>query len=270
MPWTSDVIYRYDGSFDGLLCCVFESFVKKEVPLDIVSEEEAQWSLYPEKWIESDPDNAARVYRSLDRRIHPEAGQFVKDCFLTCLSSKELLIYRWICLGYRLGGAVVNELTEDTVFALNKAVKHLRHEAHLLTGFVRFSDYDGTLVSVIEPKNTVLPLLIEHFCGRYPEERFLIYDKTHRMALVYRPYEAELLEVENFTPPEPDAREEEFRRLWRKFHETIGIEGRYSKKRQRNHLPMRYRGYMTEFQPESDVCAKPSGLKGDSRKLNGG
>ena len=266
MPWTTDVIYRYDGSFHGLLCCVFESYVKKEIPLDIVSEEDAQESLYPEKWIDTEEAKAQRVYRSLGRRIHPEAGRFVKDCFLTCLSSKEILIYRFICLGYRVGASVFNNLTEETVHTLDKAVKHLYHETHLLTGFVRFSDCGGTLVSVIEPKNIVLPLLSSHFCGRYPEERFLIYDKVHHMALVYQPYQAEFLDVEGFLPPEPDAREEEFRRLWREFHETIAIEGRYNPKCQRTHLPIRYRGCMTEFQQSAPPISNAVGILEEKRK----
>ncbi len=257
MPWTTDVIYRYDGSFCGLLCCVFESYVKKEIPLDIVSEESPQGSLYPEKWIETIEVRAQRVYRSLGQRIHPEAGRFLKDCFLTCLVSKEILIYRFINLGYRIGGRIFNNLTEETVHILNKAVKHLYHETHLLTGFVRFSDCAGTLVSVIEPKNNVLPLLSGHFCDRYPEERFLIYDKTHRLALVYQPYQAEFLEADGFLPPEPDAREENFRNLWKKFHETIAIEGRYNPKCQRTHLPIRYRDYMTEFQQSAPPLSHP-------------
>lgn len=27
-----DTVYRYDGSFEGFLCCVFESYVNKEPP----------------------------------------------------------------------------------------------------------------------------------------------------------------------------------------------------------------------------------------------
>ena len=28
--------YRYDGTFDGLMCCVFESYMKKELPTEIL------------------------------------------------------------------------------------------------------------------------------------------------------------------------------------------------------------------------------------------
>ena len=58
------VAYRYDGSFEGFLCCIFESYTKREVPAQIFSDEEAQVSLYPEKWIETDSGHAERVYVS--------------------------------------------------------------------------------------------------------------------------------------------------------------------------------------------------------------
>ena len=35
MPDTSNVIYLYDGSYDGFLCCVFDSVYRRELPQDI-------------------------------------------------------------------------------------------------------------------------------------------------------------------------------------------------------------------------------------------
>ena len=46
MPGTSDVIYLYDGSFEGLLCCVHESVYTHELPVDIQPEEAAQPTLF--------------------------------------------------------------------------------------------------------------------------------------------------------------------------------------------------------------------------------
>ena len=34
------MIYRYDGSFDGLLCCVFASYLYRETPDQLVVEED--------------------------------------------------------------------------------------------------------------------------------------------------------------------------------------------------------------------------------------
>lgn len=55
--------------------------------------------------------------------------------------------------------------------------------------FLRFGRLRGALVSVIEPKALILESLAPHFTGRFPEEQFMIFDKTHGFALFYRPYE---------------------------------------------------------------------------------
>ncbi len=50
----SDLIYYYDGSFDGLLCCVFESYDKKEIPLDIRLSATSHSQLFSGKTIQTD------------------------------------------------------------------------------------------------------------------------------------------------------------------------------------------------------------------------
>ena len=35
-----EVIYRYDGSFEGFLCCVFDSYVHKEFPISFYGDED--------------------------------------------------------------------------------------------------------------------------------------------------------------------------------------------------------------------------------------
>lgn len=138
-------------------------------------------------------------------------------------------------------------LTDDTVCSLQKAVRHLTSESQKFKGFVRFSVYGEVLVAVIEPKNFVLPLLSPHFCDRFRSETFMIYDKTHSMALIYRPQKAELIFVDELTLPEVDGTEVEYRRLWKQFYNTIAIEGRTNPRCRRTLMPKRYWGQMTEF-----------------------
>ena len=33
----TDTAYCYDGSFAGFLCCVFESYARKEIPAEVCS-----------------------------------------------------------------------------------------------------------------------------------------------------------------------------------------------------------------------------------------
>ncbi|WP_312643650.1 TIGR03915 family putative DNA repair protein [Hydrogenoanaerobacterium sp.] len=256
MPDGAAIVYLYDGSLDGLMCCVFESYTRRETPIDIVTVDEPQGLLYPTREIITVAAHAQRIYASLSQRICADAEELVRLGFLTCAPDKALLIYRFICLGYRFGGRVMSMLTDDTVCALNNAVKSLLNERHLLTGFIRFSEYSGALVATIEPKNFVLPLLKSHFCSRFAEEHFMIYDAAHGMALTYSPYKANVIPVESLQLPEEDEAELQYRRLWKQYYDTIAIEARYNPKCRMTHMPKRYWAYMTEFQENPSARMK--------------
>ena len=60
MHQRSDVIYLYDGSFEGFLCCVFESFLQKLRPYDIIAEDANEPSLMAQQWIDTDPRRVAK------------------------------------------------------------------------------------------------------------------------------------------------------------------------------------------------------------------
>lgn len=254
MAWRSDLAYAYDGSFDGLMTCVFESYASKEVPIDIQSGDEQQYLLFPTKWVDTDLEKAERVYRAIGSKMSSEAQRLVREGFLTCVEQKELLIFRFLRLGFTHGKAVMDMLADDTVHLLQRAVQRLNHESHLFTGFVRFSVYGDVLVSVIEPKNEVLPVLSEHFCERYRNESFMIYDKTHGKALVHQPPGGsrkagltDIFEVDEFVLPEPGEEEKAYRRLWKQFYDTVAIKERISPRRQMSHMPKRYWANLTEM-----------------------
>lgn len=247
MPDRWEVTYCYDGSFEGLLCCVFESYEKKEIPSEILLKDSPQGVLFPVKEIVTDIRKGNRVLDSIPRKIGPPALKLIRHAFLTCLPEKELYIFRFIRMGYRYGPAVMGMLTDDVVNTLFEAVKHMKSESHLLKGFLRFSVFNNVLVGEIEPKNYVLPLLTRHFCQRYPEEHFLIYDRAHGMALVYRPYKSKIIPVEDFLLPEPDEEEKFYREMWQLFYNTVEVEGRHNPKCRMSHMPKRYWKFMTEF-----------------------
>lgn len=240
--------YRYDGSWDGLLCCLFETYERKELPQAIYSHEETQQSLYPALEILTDPNRVQRVKRSMKPKIGAAAAELAEHAFLTCLPQRELWILRFLRLAFRCGPPVMNQLTNPAVHTLNKAVLHLHQEAHQYQGFVRFSVSDGALWSVIEPKNQVLPLLAPHFCARFCNEAFLIYDKTHDTALVYQNGRHELLPLLAFEPPEPDETEQRYRRLWQTFYDSIAIRDRENLRLRMTHMQKRYWKHLTEMQ----------------------
>ena len=247
MEWTQ-VCYSYDGSFAGFLCCVFNSYAHHEIPACFSTPDDPRVSLWPERIVERDQTHAGRVYRSLAEKISPDAQRLVERGFLTCLDERELCLWHFIRTGLRRGGEMINDLTCDEVRILRQAVRHLEHEAHLLKGFARFAQIQGVLVAQITPKNRVLPLLRPHFCARYPDERIVIYDRTHAQILAAQRGEWAILPAENFRPGALDGEEQKWQELWRRFYHTIAIQGRENPRCRMSQMPKRFWGDLTELQ----------------------
>ena len=254
----SDVVYSYDGTLCGLLCCVYESFYGKNIPCRIISDGENDSLFKDELLIESNPEKAERVLRGIYKKIGENAAYWVKNSIFSCHPEKELLVIKFLELGFKVGKNVTKMLHEQPVRDLQKAVNRIFREAHLLKGFTRFSDVGGNLVAVIEPKNLVLPLLAEHFVSRYPSENFLIYDKTYKIALVYENRKSKIISVDGFEIPDADETEEKYRRLWKNFYDTVGIDQRYNPKCRMNLMPKYFWKNMTEFQTPAEEHQRQS------------
>ena len=140
MPDRSTVIYRYDGSYQGFLCCVAQCFQDKALPVSIRPYDEEQQSLYGSKDIPTRLELAQRVERSIPRRISPQALRLVREGFLTTLPEREMALLRFVLLGYKYGPPVTRMTTHPAVHALEKAVLALNNEAHHVLEFLRFAD----------------------------------------------------------------------------------------------------------------------------------
>jgi len=243
----TDIAYLYDGSFEGLLCCVYASYYQRELPTMIFGYEQAQGTLFPVKEIATDSAAAKKVEDSIVRKISREALGLTRLCYLSQMESREMAILSFLRLGYKVGAPVTNMLAHDDVCAVTKGAKNVQREGMFFREFLRFSDYDGALVATIGPKNFVLPLVAPHFCDRFPSERFMIYDKSHGCAFVYQDGEKSLTALESLELPRAGEQEEHYRALWKRFYNTIAIEGRLNPKLRMGNMPKRYWAHMTEF-----------------------
>ncbi len=256
MAWR-EIIYQYDGSFDGLLCCIYESYTQKERPTAILCGGDAEPNLFEIRTVPTVREHAGRVERSL-RAVSNEVVPFLRRAFLTDLPDRELAIYRFVVRLYREGAPYLSRLSDDAYQPLLRAVRRLSTEVEHLRGFIRFSVFDGMLGTEIEPKNRVLPLLRAHFCDRCYNETFFIYDRTHREALLYSGGRSRIVPLEDFEMAPPDEEEASYRRLWKRFYDTVAIRERENPRLRMSNMPKRYWRTMTEFQP--DAGTQPAAL----------
>ena len=244
-----NVIYVYDGSFAGFLCCVHESVYAKELPADIVSEANYAPNLYEQKLIKTDEQKALKVQSSI-AKVSERTLQLTKHGFLCHHENKELKLLKFLVSAFREGAKAAFMLGNPEVSDVLDMEKHMLRESHLLKGFIRFADYGDTLAAVITAKNFVLPLLVNHFVSRFPNENFMIYDKTHKALLVYQDRKVEIMKVEEIEFAKGSEEELKYQALWKNFYDTIGIKERLNPKCRMTLMPKRYWGNMVEMRGE--------------------
>lgn len=98
------------------------------------------------------------------------------------------------------------------------------------------------MAATITPKNYVLPFLKEHFCSRLKNETFLIFDRTHKAALVWQDRKARIISLDTLELPPATAEELRYRVLWKRFYKTIAIAARENPRCRMTHCPKKILG----------------------------
>lgn len=250
------VIYTCRDDFADILCCAFAALEEQEgtdgirLELDGTSD----MMLFAEyRQPERSEEMFRRAAEEIRRRISPAAYEQVYLASLSREPDKGNRIYRFLAAGFCYGSGVMEMHHLDAVHRLFQICRFVQNESHLLTGFLRFSrGEDGMLFGRIAPENDVLPVLARHFSGRLGSENWAIYDERRKKAVLHpagRQWFIVHGKEEDFGRAlKPGEDEEEYRMLWRIFHETLAIPERMNRLCQQTHLPLRYRPFMTEFQ----------------------
>lgn len=154
--------------------------------------------------------------------------------------------------GKAFPGHLFDNLSDpDVNRAFKLALGASRENCHL-RGFTRFEELrNGILYGQITPKHNILPYLMEHFSDRFPQENFLLYDTGRKIYGVHSATESWYLVRETEMDPailEKSEKEDKYQALFKRFCNLYGIKERENRNLQRNMLPLRFRGDMTEFQ----------------------
>jgi len=227
--------YLFDGSFDGLMTLVFETYRKKD-EVEAVSEYMGADSLLETCFIASDVAKASRIKGFMARSLGEDFVFMVKAAFLSRRESRFRAIVRTLHLSCGMGKAAL-DLLDDSVLDFVACQREVQCEAHRFNGLIRLRQMqDGSMLGVFAPRNNVLPLILPHFTERFPEERLLLYDENRRLAGLSGEGKTEFFEAAGIMPQETGD-EEELQDLWRVFFDHLAIRERVNLRLQRQHLP---------------------------------
>lgn len=246
--------YFFDGTKNGLLTCIFESFYEKRIPDDVTTEC-VQCGLLDEiVTIKTDNEKAERVYKCLK---NCKTKYLVSDFNLTFRSGEKK---RFKVLFDYLNTAISNKnIDVSKAFALPEiqAFTDLKNriytETHRFKGFLRFMETEkGFYYACYEPDNDITELLVPHFTPRL-QSPFIIHDiKRNILALCDGKRYKILNGGDNGVTVFMSESEEIFLNLWQKYYKSINIEERKNLRQMRNYMPERYWKNLSEKQEKTE------------------
>lgn len=246
--------YFFDGTKNGLLTCIFESFYEKRIPDDVTTEC-VQCGLLDEiVTIKTDNEKAERVYKCLK---NCKTKYLVSDFNLTFRSGEKK---RFKVLFDYLNVAISNKnIDVSKAFALPEiqAFTDLKNriytETHRFKGFLRFMETEkGFYYACYEPDNDITELLVPHFTARL-QSPFIIHDIKRNILALCDGKRYKILDGgDNGVTVFMSESEEIFLDLWQQYYKSINIEERKNLRQMRNYMPERYWKNLSEKQEKTE------------------
>lgn len=249
------IIFLCEPSYEGILSGIYDAGISKipknELRLELKNESRNLELFAHYRDCESSENKAAKVRKTIREKLSAKGQQQVYLASLSQDPQRADKLYRYLKVLFTLGPEAVDRLQIPEINAIFELCRNVTNEQHQMIEFLRFSQTgSGSLLAKIAPKNDVLELISPHFADRLPEENWLIFDEGRRKASVHRKGKSFFLTdvPETLAETWKKAVEEEgYETLWKTFFETVAIRERTNPACQQNHLPLRFRPYMTEF-----------------------
>lgn len=272
----NEIAYIYDGTTEGLFSAIFESYAKRETPSDIFPEGAMQARLGQyAKRVETNIDHAIRVKDGIREKLGNRALRFVSKASLSSDTQAPFATYRFISHAFeqlknkdcsacrrrsgckskqerfycpKVKAGCLDDITHPNVEMLFKVNRSFNNECEKIRQFARFEyvEFDGSAFyfAKINPKDSVIPFVMEHFVERFNIQPFIIYDEIHKLSGIYdikgwylsKGFDENLIRLFQSN----NKQEIGIQDAWRRFYRVLSIDERYNPELRRQMMPMRF------------------------------
>lgn len=207
---------------------------------------------------------ALAVIRMIQKNLGADVYEKISYALLSADRRKAEMVFRAMLEAKKLSrkDRLMEHLGNEAVRAVFGMYRQVANEAHHYKGFVRFRELKNkTLFAKIEPKHAVLPCIAEHFADRFPQENWIIYDKTHEVFLIHEKGKRYYF-LQQYMCMKGDSgsaqkiaggfseEEMDYEALWKGFVQSISVAERENRALQNQNLPLRFRTNLVEFSKE--------------------
>ena len=261
------IIYVCEDSLTGIFSGIYEVWKRKmtaeEAGLEVGDSFERR--LFCEYiFCKAEERKALAVIRMIQKNLGADVYEKISYALLSADRRKAEMVFRAMLEAKKLSrkDRLMEHLGNEAVRTVFGMYRQVANEAHHYKGFVRFRELKNkTLFAKIEPKHAVLPCIAEHFADRFPQENWVIYDKTHEVFLIhekgkryyflqqYMCMKGDSGSAQNITGGFSEE-EMDYEALWKEFVQSISVAERENRALQNQNLPLRFRTNLVEFSKE--------------------
>lgn len=261
------IIYVCEDSLTGIFSGIYEVWKRKmtaeEAGLEVGDSFERR--LFCEYiFCKAEERKALAVIRMIQKNLGADVYEKISYALLSADRRKAEMVFRAMLEAKKLSrkDLLMEHLGNEAVRAVFGMYRQVANEAHHYKGFVRFRELKNkTLFAKIEPKHAVLPCIAEHFVDRFPQENWVIYDKTHEVFLIHEKGKRYYF-LQQYMCMKGDSgsaqniaggfseEEMDYEALWKEFVQSISVAERENRALQNQNLPLRFRTNLVEFSKE--------------------
>ena len=211
--------FSYDGTLEGFLCTALTILRVKTMPEEICPEyrTDAMAEYMP---VRTSISEAEYMYSLIGRRGSAEVQQMVSDLFLTDTPDMEKLLFEMIYLALRDGGKVAEDYSSEVMRRAHEAIRDLYREAQSLLVNIEFFRGPEASCAVIDPHNSVLPLIRKPILKRIDLDDLIVFDKRHFLMLGRTGDRDMLSDIRRISMQMPDTGSEAYELLWPALRES--------------------------------------------------
>lgn len=205
--------YTYDGTFEGYLCAVLAALRSGKVPQSI-TDRRLEYDHDDSINVPTNLRDAQYLYSVISAKSSAEVQQMAADYFLTDSSGLEINLYRMIFSSLTYGARIAEDYSSELMSGIQMAIRDLYREAQSIFQDMDFYLGEEAACQVLNPRNSVLPIIRTPLLKRRDIDNLIVYDKRHHLLLERYAGQSMLLDISAFSIPEFKNPAEAYSYLW--------------------------------------------------------
>ncbi len=213
--------FTYDGTLEGFLCATVRCINMRAMPKAIKPAYEIMYNYNPDDYhhVVTDFTIAEKFYRYIGDYTSLDVQQMVLDGFLTTFPNKERDLFFFICKALKYGASVAEEYDDSVMHRVQMGIRDLYREAQSSLSDIVFTEINDVSVSVINPRNKIIPIVRSSVLKNKSIDDMMLYDKRHNILLMRHGENSQVIDTTLISRSDISTPNKVYDSMWKYFTE---------------------------------------------------